>query len=220
MMNAMMAPMSPMFSPEARFCDSNDLAVHKVPKLPIMIDQMEANPMDVREFTGRPLHTVLDQDALNHKMMQLFTTQESAEKYARSLPAQKAKSGSKKQKPVGTSQASLTAGVSPDGGYLELYEHIDFGGCRWRLLEYNSHTVGNYSNLLACGFLWWGWNNANNKISSLDIRVSADWVTFFDGINVNFSTGTIWMPGDSWVPNLVPFGWNDRISSHFLWYFR
>ncbi len=221
-MNPMMNPMSMFFTSGDRVCDCQGPAIHKVPRMPIMIDQAKANPMDVREFTGRPLHTVLDDDALNNKMLQIFTSKEAAETFARSIPTRKTRKQSaapKTQEQVGTSQYALTAGVPPDGGYIELYEHVDFDGCLWRLLEYNSHTVGNYGNLWACGFLWWGWKNANNTVSSFDVRVSADWVTFFDDVNINFSGSTWWVQGDAWVPNCVPFGWNDRISSHLLWYF-
>jgi hypothetical protein len=218
----MMNPMNPMnmfFSPNDRICDCQGFTAHKVPRMPIMIDQNKASPMDVREFTGRPLHTLLDTDALNSKMLQIFTSKETAEAFARSLPTRKQSSPSKTQEQTGTMQQALTAGVPPDGGYIDLYEDVDFGGCSWRLLEYNSHTVGNYGSLLACGFLWWGWKNADNTASSLDVRVSADLVTFFDLININFAGSTLWVPGDAWVPSLVPHGWNDRISSHLLWYF-
>jgi len=44
-------------------------------------------------------------------------------------------------------------------------------------------------------------------------------VTFFDDVNINFNGSTVTVLGDAWVPNLVPCGWNDRISSHLLWYF-
>lgn len=217
-MNQMINPMNMFISPIDRICDCQGLPAHKVPRIPVMIDQASANPMDVREFTGQSLHTVVDQDALDGKMLQIFSNRGVAEEFARSLTRKKQPSTQNRQIKTAKSKNMLTAGIPPDGGYLELYEHIDFAGCSWRLLEYNSHTVGNYGNLLACGFLWWGWKRADNTVSSFDVRVSADLVTFFDDVNINFSGSTIWVPGDAWVPNLVQYGWNDRISSHLLWY--
>jgi hypothetical protein len=113
-----------------------------------MIDQHEADPMDVREFTGRPLHAVPDSDALTSKMPPIFTNKERGEAFARSLP-RKQSSTSKTREETGTTQQAPTDGVLPDGGYIELYEHLDFGECSWRLLEYNSHAVGNYGSLWA-----------------------------------------------------------------------
>lgn len=224
-MSPTMNPPNMPFSSDAKICNCQGLAAHKVPRMPIMIDQTKADPRDVREFSGRPLHTVVDTDSLNGKMLQIFTSKDTAKDLAQSLPRRTSLQPKvQPQGPAGhtaTSPQALTAGIPPDGGYLELYEHVDFGGCLWRLLEQNSHTVGNYGNLWACGFLWWGWKNAENTISSCDIRVSADAVTFFDAINLDLGdfSNTLWVPGDAWVPNLVPFGWNDRISSHLLWYF-
>ena len=223
---ASMSPINIPSSPNDRICDCQGLAAHKVPRMPTMIDQTRADPRDVREFSGRPLHTVVDADALNGKMLQIFTNKDAARAMAQSLPKKSSSLPPRVQSDgsgghAATSQQTLTAGVPPDSGYLELYEDVDFGGCLWRLLEQHSHTVGNYGNLWACGFLWWGWKSADNAISSFDIKVSADSVTFFDAINLDFGnfSNTLWMPGDAWVPNLVPFGWNDRISSHLLWYF-
>jgi hypothetical protein len=221
MFNPMMNFMNMPFSGNDRICDcAEGLRTHKVPRVPIMIDEKEVDPMLVREFTGHPLHTVVDTDGLKGKMLKIFTTKDKALAFSKHLP--KKDEGLKEQRSklegVGTSQQALTAGIPPDGGYIELYEHVDFGGCAWRLLEYNNHTVANYGNLWACGFLWWGWKNANNTVSSIDVRVSADLVSFCDGPNINLSSA-IWFPGDSWITNLVMFGWNDRISSHLLWYF-
>lgn len=224
-MNAMNPmTMSPQFSPNDRVCDCRG-PHHKVPRMPIMIDQEKADPMDIRDLMGTPLHTVIDPDSINGKMLQIFTNKEQAKEFALAIPKRKPsaflnRKRKQETKQTATNQQALTAGVPPDGGYLDLYEHIDFRGCNWRLLEWNSHTVGNYGNLWACGFLWWGWKNANNIVSSMDVRVSADLVTFFDAPNLDYGnfSNTLWVPGDAWVPNLVPHGWNDRISSHMLWY--
>ncbi len=224
-MTPMSHPSMVSFMQNQQSCGSPNLLTHKVPRMPTMIDDAEADPMDVREFAGRPLHTVVDGEGLAGKMLKMFTDYEVAKAFAEALP--KATTSSRAplhfKEPQGkltTTQLPLTAGIRPDGGYMELYEHIDFGGCRWRLLEYNSHVVGDYRSLLACGFWWWPGKSANNTISSFDARVSADLITFFDALDINFGSlaNSLWIPGNSWVPNLVPWGWNDRITSHKLWY--
>ncbi|HKR20974.1 MAG TPA: hypothetical protein VJS17_00215, partial [Pyrinomonadaceae bacterium] len=65
-------------------CGCASPRTHKVPRMPIMIDQAKANPLDVRAFVGKPLHTVLDADALDGKMLQLFTSDKTAQAFAKS----------------------------------------------------------------------------------------------------------------------------------------
>ena len=208
MMNLMNTPVTPGDSG----CGCNGPRRHKVPRMPIMIDQAKANPMDVREFLGKPLHTVVDSDALDGKMLQIFTSDETAHAFAKSTAASRK---SKRQLPP--PQPALTPGVPVNHGYVDLFEHIEFGGCEWYIPEFfHNGTVPNYGDLW-CGALWWA-KNANNRVSSMDILVSADLVWFFDLENINLPGGsaTLLMPGDAWVPSLVDFGWNDRISSHIL----
>ena len=213
-MDAMINPMNMFSTAGNKDCGCHGSANHKVPRMPIMIDQAKANPMDVRAFLGKPLHTVVDADAFDGKMLQVFTSKKTADEFARSSAA-----AGKNKRRAGTPEPTLTPGVPPDGGYIELFEHVDFGGCSWYIPEpYHNHTVPNYADLWACGFLWWGWKNANNTVSSIDVLVSADLVTFFDLPGIDLSGSTLTVPGDSWIPSLVPFGFNDRISSHLLWY--
>lgn len=211
--NPMMNPMNMFLTPGDSDCACHGPRKHKVPRMPIMIDQAKANPLDVRAFTGKPLHTVVDADALDGKMLQIFTSNETAESFARSSLA------SIKSKRQAEPQPTLTPGVPPGHGAIDLFEHIDFGGCEWRVPESTGNgTVGNYGDLW-CGALWWA-KNANNRVSSMDILVSADLVWFFDleGINLVGGSATLLLPGNAWVPNLVDLGWNDRISSHLLLY--
>jgi hypothetical protein len=211
MMNPMMNPMNMFLTPANSGCGCKGPANHKVPRMPIMIDQVKADPRDVRAFLGKPLHTVADADAFDGKMLQIFTSKETAKEFARSTAL------AAKKKQSRTPRPTLTDGVPPDGGYIELFEHIDFDGCSWYVPEpYHNHTVPNYGDLW-CGILWWA-KNANNTVSSIDVLVSADLVQFFDLENINPSGSSITFPGDSWITSLVPWGWNDRISSHLLWY--
>jgi len=192
--------------PAGTLCNGRMSNAHKVPRMPIMIDQSRADPMDVRDLRGQPLHTVLDDDGLNGKMLQIFTSKDKAEDYLKDVLSGK----------LTSRRAKRAADAIPPGtGYLELYEHIDFGGCSWRLLEANiGNQVNDYSTLISCGFLWWGWRNANNMISSADIIVGRAAVVFYDDINLAGSSFAV--PGEAWIPNLVDHGWNDRFSSHLF----
>jgi len=133
MMNPMMNPMNMPFSPNDRICDDQGFTIHKVPRMPIMIDQVQTDPRDVREFTGRPLHTVLDADALDGKMLQIFTSKEKIEAFVRSLPTGKQSSTPKTQKQTGTAQAALTDGIPPDGGYMKILTSAGACGGSWNI---------------------------------------------------------------------------------------
>ena len=50
-----------------KICDHKG-PTHEVPHIPIMIDGTKAESSNVRDFFGKPLHTVLDTDAVNKKM--------------------------------------------------------------------------------------------------------------------------------------------------------
>ena len=188
----------------------------------MMIDGLEAHPMDVRDLRGTPLHTVVDAEGLQGRMLKLFTEAKSAEAYAKNPPKPKkiANAPTSASRSAFAKQRTAKKANIGGPGYIDLYEHVDWAGCNWRLLEENARTVRNYADLWACGFLWWGWKNANNTVSAVDVRIEADWITFFDAPDLDFGnfSNTLWLPGDAWVPNLVPFGWNDRISSHMVWY--
>src|SRR5690349_19498838 len=211
--NAMMNPMNMFLNPgNSGDCGCNGPTRHKVPRMPIMIDQAKANPLDVRAFVGKPLHTVVDADAIDGKMLQIFTSNDTAQAFAKSSFA-----SMKIKRPAVTPQATpLTSGPL---GYIDLFEHIDFAGCEWHVPETTGNgTVGRYADLW-CGILWWA-KNADNRVSSADVSVNADLVVFFDleGINLIGGSATLLVPGNSWIPSFVPFGWNDRISSHLLMY--
>jgi hypothetical protein len=201
--------------------DGDIISRHGVPQMPVMIDEAESDGRSVLEFRGQALTTVIDDDALSGRMLHIFTSREQAAQYVEAAEAQIRQDGASSQlrrrQAVRSASQALTAGVPPGGGYIELYEHIDFAGCLWRILESEGVTF-NYATKWTCGFLWWGWINADNVVSSIDCLYSADVVIFFDFPALAGSTlfvGT----GDFQIPDLVPYGWNDRISSQLALYF-
>lgn len=191
------------------------LIVHKTPQMPIMIDRAETEPETVREFTGQPLYTVLDRDAREGKMLQIFTQRRKAEEYIGYLVANPASSWSQKSELSDKPEEALYLSSRPFG-YIELYEDTNLGGCVWHLPEYGTNYIGDFMKWWACGFLFWGWKNADKTISSVDSVFKADYVILCDQINLGGSWFSF--PGRTRINDLVPFGWNDRASSMFWLY--
>jgi hypothetical protein len=194
---------------------------HGIPQMPVMIDEAETDPRSVLEFRGQALTTILDEDAVSGRMLHIFTSREQASQYVDAAEARIKPEGTRsplKQRPaVRSVSEALTAGVPPGGGYIELYANSDFSGCLWRILESDGVTF-NYSTKWACGFLFWGWVNANKMVSSVDCLYSADVVFFFDMPALTGSTLFI-ATGNFQIPDLTAYGWNDRISSQLALYF-
>jgi hypothetical protein len=210
---------------------------HKPPQLPVLLDgKNRLDPLAIRRFAGRPLFTVVDQEAVEGEVLRVFTDKETAREYMSglrfdepdapgapdvSLRRDRPSAGSpgSQYPPVAGGSDGFPGGVPPDGGFINLFEHVDWGGCQWRILEWERKTVADFTQFWACGFLFWGWVNANNTISSLDCMVSGQspWVTLWDLTNLGGSGIGIW--GRSMPSSLVPFGWNDRASSLQIWYF-
>jgi hypothetical protein len=196
---------------------------HGVPQMPVMIDETETDPRSVLEFRGQALTTVVDDDAVSGRMLHIFTSREKAAQYVDAAEARIKKEGTSSQlrrrEAIRSASQALTAGVPPGGGYIELYEDIDFAGCLWRILEAGGAGVTfNYATKWACGFLFWGWINADKMVSSIDCFYSADVVFFFDTPNLA-GTGLFIGTGAFQLPNLVQFGWDNRISSQLALYF-
>jgi hypothetical protein len=194
---------------------------HGVPQIPVMIDEAETDARSVLDLHGQALTTVVDRDALDGRMLHIFTDRERAGQYleAAEAPLGQTTQRSEVRSPTRITSAAqaLTAGVPPGGGVIELWEDINLGGCGWRVPEWE-HVAFNYSTKWACGFLFWGWKNADKVVSSIDCVYSADLVNFFDMPNLSGSTLAV-SPGVFRINDLTQLGWNDRISSQIAFYF-
>jgi hypothetical protein len=191
--------------------------LHRPPKIPTMIDFVEVEQSVLRDFRDQPLYTVLDRDGLDGKMLQIFTSEEKAKEYCSGLDVNNLPQKSASQKVSSTFRESA---IPPRGGYVDLYEHIDWGGCSWRILESQTlqgSRANDFTQLWACGFLWWGWVNANDKVSGVDSVISGN-SSLVLCEDMNLGGSWLIIPGNAWVPNLVPYGWNDRASSLFWLY--
>jgi hypothetical protein len=211
---------------------------HRAPQLPVLLDgKTRVEPGAVRRFAGQPLHTVVDTEAAQGEVLRVYTDQEKAKEYLSGLKIEDpeapgspnlglrstqpdARSQSGPHPPISGGSNGPPGGVPPNSGYIDLYEHVDWGGAVWRVREWERVTVPDFTkDLKCCGFLAWGWVNANDKASSVDCMVSgnAPWVVLWEHINQGGSSIGIW--GRSMVSSLVPYGWNDRASSLQIWYF-
>jgi hypothetical protein len=217
---------TPMFragtSAQQRAVDVSML--HRPPRIPVMIDDVESDARAVRDFNGQPLITVYDGDAEARRMLHIFSTRTMAADYveaAESPIGGLASQGSRPQRAsnsrIRSARQALTAGPPPNGGVYEMYDLDDLGGCYWRILEWEGLTF-NYSTKFACGFLWWGWISADGNVSSIDSYVSADHV--FLWALPNLSGSLLWVPTGAFrINRLSDLGWDNRISSQNVLYF-
>jgi hypothetical protein len=192
--------------------------IHKAPRIPTMIDDHEVDPRAVYDFQGQPLITVLDADALDEKMLHVFSTPRLADEYvnAREAPAEKAESQREVRRRNVSGLVELTPGVPPFYGFFEMYDLDGLGGCYWRILEWENLTF-NYNTKWACGFLAWGWISADNNVSSIDSYVSADQIRMFN--LPNLAGSSLFVPtGNFRINSLGAFGWDNRISSQLAVY--
>ncbi|MCK6211600.1 hypothetical protein KZX45_13700 [Georgenia sp. EYE_87] len=210
--------------------------------MPLSIDGSEEDPRSIVELKDVRLHYVLDEDAASGTMLNVFTRQGDAEEYfagtvKRALIPERRrreKLAEPDEAPPGVTTvnpklfaqgaasyaaaASYPGGVPPGGGYLDFYEHIDWGGCSWRILE-SGKLTWNLSQLMACGFMWWGWISADRRISCVDALLSGEKPIYILCDQQNLGGNWFWLPGRSFVPSLVPYGWNDRARSSTVMYF-
>jgi hypothetical protein len=184
-----------------------NLIFHKVPKIPIMIDQIETEPETVREFTGQPLHTVVDGDALEGKMLQIFTTQQKAQEYTTTVKESQKPFRSKYHE---TTQTVSALSSAPTGS-ITLYRNPYISGCYWYIPEAGGFIL-DFRDIWACGFGPFGWINADDIVSSVDPRLSKSlsW-TLWESIYLQGSAITF--VGNMAILDLGQYGWDDRASS-------
>ncbi|WP_146068905.1 hypothetical protein [Arthrobacter sp. ZGTC131] len=190
---------------------------HKPPGMPTMIDEQQVDPRSVYDLRGQPLTTVVDGDAQAGKMLHIFSSRRDAAAYVESREAPINDQPRVRQSEIHSVSQALTAGPPPGQGFFELYANDDLDGCSWRILEWEGLTF-NYSRKFACGFLFWGWISADNRVSSIDSYVSADHVFLWDFPNLAGSN--LWIPTGAFrINSLSVFGWKNRISSQNVLYF-
>jgi hypothetical protein len=214
---------------------------HRVPGLPILLDGRRLDdPGTIRRFTGQALHTVVDQEALEGNLLRIYTDRAEAEDHARNLrfdepqvpgaperglrpeasspPTYPQVSNETGLPPIAGGQG-YPGGVPPNGGYIDLYEHVNQGGHSWRVREWERKAVADFRTLVSC--IPWPFNcmDANDQVSSIDCLISGQNPFVLLAEDINLGGSWLWLWGRSIAPNLVPFGWNDRASSLLIVYF-
>lgn len=218
------------------------LNLHRPPGIPMSIDEHEEDPRAISELNGTRLHYVIDRDALDEKMLHIFTSQGDAEKYFSNTVDTSLKPRLKTRNPVQRSlsfglpemlhqenpslfmggvvpQAAPPGGVPPNGGYIDLYEDKDWGGHQWRILEWETKTVGDFRKLTDCSFAWFGCLAANDQVTGVDAMISGSKPMYVLAEDINLGGSWFWAPGRSFISNLTSYGWNDRASSLMIMYF-
>jgi hypothetical protein len=189
---------------------------HKPPRMPLMIDGKEVPPESIRDFNGKSLYTVLDNDAQASRMLRAFTDQSGAMDYIRRLVSDSGSNWPQRPARVPFAQGA------PGSGFVNLYEETDFGGCEWRLVEWNA-PYPDFTKICGCG--WFGTcvfgKNANDRVSSIDCYIaSTQAYTSLVMLSEDINLGGSWtfLPGITQVADLGAFGWDDRASAMMIWY--
>ncbi|WP_180131579.1 hypothetical protein [Rhodoferax sp. BLA1] len=203
--------------------DDPKYCIHQIPSLPIKLNGKSAAPESVKDFDGKPLIYVIDDAAGAGDVLPVFSVPEKAMAYVADAPG--------KQKVKARGSFSLNTGSTPQqvadlvGGAVFLFEHINYGGSKWDFYAgttgYPSHNPGqgNVADFrrVFC-FLWWC-QNINDRVSSIQnqsevwayVRPQRSFAVLHE--HINFQGSQLWVPERRLIPNLVPFGWNDRASS-------
>jgi hypothetical protein len=186
---------------------------HGVPTLRVELDGSRVRPNRVRDFAG-PLHTVVDDRALIEEVVPIFTTAERARTY---IEDGIRSNGEDTPTVLDSSDQPARSRVpSHPHGSVSLFKHIRYQGKEWEL-------GGHWGDQPDFTCLYWPCQNANDEVSSIMNDVlspAADWVLFTAFYeHTHYGGCNITVRSKGWIPSLVPWGWNDRISSfRYDWY--
>ena len=180
---------------QAQAAGGEQKIVHQVPQMPISIDGVRHNPGKVRAYDGKTLYTVVDSRTQKEGVLRIFTSARKAERYLATSPTLKA-----------PERLSHTI----NNNRVMVYEDIDYA-------EYISTTILTYKEgeseedfTYTCHTIWSVCVNFNDKASSIKNPFHRHLILFehhwYGGSRLYVNAGQS-------IPNLVPYGWNDRASS-------
>lgn len=191
--------------------------VHKVPRRPIRLEGDRCQSRIVQRFDGHPLYWVLDKNALEGGEISVFTRPDTAKLFRDTLFMASEEILSNKNE-ISESGQVLTEGFMSGGyffgGYVDLYEHINYQGVRWTFWA-SWGNIPDFTKVFPT--LWWT-SNINDRVSSVDSNIKANppgtlpWTVLYE--HINFEGSQLWIPnGLGLVDSLVDYGWNDIASS-------
>jgi hypothetical protein len=160
---------------------------------------------------------VIDEEAQRSGEVAVFTNEDEARA---AMGAELVAEPDISDQEIGVESTALTAQVTL-GGYVNLHEHIDYGGATWAFYP-SWGAIPDFRRVYPT--LWW-FTNINDRVSSIDVNVNADppgtvaWVILYR--DINFGGDQLWTSssysyddgGGGMRRNLVSIGWNDAASS-------
>ena len=188
---------------------------HSVPRMPISIDGEEVDPRVVAELDGVPLYSVVDKDAVEGKMLHIYTERDRAKDHIRSWDP-----NTWRLAQAASPLLSALTMPSPGKGFIRFCKHIYLQGRSWVLYEPDL-TENDFRDLKSGGtsvkvfgkmLLSWGKEDANDKVSSFIVHASIKGVlVLYEHIRAGGSEK--WFLGNHIEMDLRKYGWNDRASS-------
>ncbi|MET9342383.1 hypothetical protein [Nonomuraea sp. NPDC003804] len=159
---------------------------HPAPAMAVVVDGVEHDPRDLSRFDGRPLTYIYGPERLS------ALTDDSALNGALWAASQLAQAGAARDPRPAT------------WGQVQMFEHVEYAG----------------------DWFWCAAREAHNDLTSvhhgpLHLHDWNDVISSMGGTNcsvryyehINFGGSSLFVAPFTDIPNLVPSGWNDRISS-------
>jgi hypothetical protein len=191
--------------------------VHRIPQRPTVINGTKCRPRDIRDFDGMPLYYVLDESVSGTpEAVAVFS---DLEKLRNAVGAVYLPGVDEEAKPG--SRAAAAAERTTLGGYVDLYEHKNFGGAKWTFWA-SWGPISNFTRVYPT--LWWT-SDINDLVSSMDANVNANpvgtvaWSVLYE--HIDFRGEQLWTSNREFYPPDTGGGvrsylgdiWNDRASS-------
>lgn len=189
------------------------------PAMSVLLDGKSVEPRQLVWHPCPTLQYVVTPDTMAEDTLRVFTQPAAAAEYVQDVQQRYAR-----EKGVPRAVASAPGGRrlratqgyhGPVGGYIELFEHIDYGGSRWTFWA-DWGTQRDFRRV------YW---NINDRVSSADCYVDYidgnvpydAFVILFEHINLGGNQLWLWSGaapgGPGKYPDLGSYGWNDLASS-------
>jgi hypothetical protein len=204
--------------------------VHRPPELPFVLNGTLYDPKDIKRFDGHELHFVVGYQHATDEILAVDDRGELGSLVHAAVVANRGKD--MLYDPIGPLEPADGSGGSGDGpgpqiviptpgmggpesvpGYFStpvetvMYSDVDYGGAIFSVDRNSAYRD------LTSVYIFWPFDDWNDEISSLGGCNS----TCGYSDHVNFEGNSLVLFPHSGVPNLVPLGWNDRISSVQNW---
>lgn len=162
----------------------SEVNVHKIPKYPVIVDDVRYAPEEITRFNGQPLVMFANEQVEKEGVIRAFTTEEKAQEFVSSLK-----------------MMALDINAIPRSqlGITLVFKDINYG---------NKIDDG------SCGEAWNLTGSDDNAASSVITAhcSSGSYTKLYD--NYNLSGSSLWITTGFDPDDLRDYGWNDRASSY------